>query len=202
MRQIGIMGGTFDPIHIGHLFAAECAREDASLDEVWFMPTRVPPHKPKQPTASPEQRLEMVKLAVHANPHFHASDWELVRSGKSYTYDTVTELQTAYPDVQFSWIIGGDMVAYLPKWHRIDELMQRIRFVGLHRPGTEWDTSTWPITWQERLTIARMPQMDISSTAIRERLANDQSIRYIVPDTVVQYMARWGLYEAKSRTID
>lgn len=198
MKHIGIMGGTFDPIHLGHLIAAECAREAALLDEVWFMPASVPPHKSRQPVAAIEQRFEMTKLAVQGNPCFRVSDWEYARGGVSYTVDTVSGLRETHPGVEWSWIIGGDMVAYLPQWHRIDELMASISFVGLRRPGTPWQLDMLPSVWQERITAADMPQMDISSTMIRQRLAEGRSIRYLVPDAVEHYIARWGLYESST----
>ncbi|EJW17295.1 nicotinate-nucleotide adenylyltransferase [Paenibacillus alvei] len=202
MKFVGIMGGTFDPIHLGHLVAAECARETASLDEVWFMPAHVPPHKSHRPSASAEQRLEMAKLAVQGNPHFRVCDWEIRHGGVSYTLDTVKGLREEYPDTEWAWIIGGDMVAYLPQWHHIDELMEQIRFIGLHRPGSNWDTSKIPASWASRLIESQMPQMDISSTDIRQRIAEGRSIAYIVPDQVQQYIARWGLYESDTRTTD
>ncbi|PZM67181.1 nicotinate-nucleotide adenylyltransferase [Paenibacillus dendritiformis] len=202
MRQIGIMGGTFNPIHLGHLVAAECAREAANLDEVWFMPAHVPPHKTNHPQADGKHRLEMTRLAIAGNPSFRASDWELARGGVSYTYETVISLRAAYPAVSWHWIIGGDMVDYLPKWHRIDELMRLIRFVGLHRPGIRWNEEKLPAAWRGRILAADMPQMDISSTDIRERRAAGRSIRYLVPEAVEHYMARWGLYESDAPAID
>ncbi|MDK8181043.1 nicotinate-nucleotide adenylyltransferase [Paenibacillus sp. UMB4589-SE434] len=198
VKQIGIMGGTFDPIHLGHLVAAEAAREAALLDEVWFMPANVPPHKPHQPIASPEQRLQMTQLAISDYEPFHLSAWEMERGGVSYTLDTVNALQAQYPHVEWYWIIGGDMVAYLPKWHGIDELMAKIKFVGLQRPGAEWDASILPVQWQTRVVEAHMPLMDISSTEIRRRVAQGRSIRYLVPEAVEQYAQRWGLYENES----
>lgn len=194
MKFIGIMGGTFDPIHLGHLVAAECARETASLDEVWFMPTYVSPHKSHSPLASAAQRLTMIKLAIEGNPYFHICDWEMKKGGVSYTLDTITSLRQQYPNIQWAWIIGSDMVAHLPQWHRIDELMVQIRFIGLRRPACKWEPDNLPASWKARLMEGVMPQMDISSANIRRQLATGRSVRYVVPDRVRQYIARWGLY--------
>lgn len=202
MKFIGIMGGTFDPIHLGHLVAAECARETASLDEVWFMPAYVPPHKPHRPVASPVQRLAMVKLAIEGNPYFQVCAWEMKRSRISYTLDTITGLRQQHPDTEWAWIIGGDMVAQLPQWHRIEELITQIQFVGLRRPGSKWRTDKLPAAWRIHLIESEMPQMDISSADIRQRLAVGCSVRYMVPDQVRQYIVKWGLYETDTRTVD
>lgn len=202
MKFVGILGGTFDPIHLGHLVAAECAREMAGLDQVWFMPTYVPPHKPHRPAATAEQRLNMVRLAIQGNPHFHVCNREMKHGGVSYTLETVKGLREEYPDMEWVWIIGGDMVASLSQWHHIEELMAQIRFVGLHRPGSEWGAAQLPLTWSSRLIESEMPQMDISSTDIRQRLAEGRSIRYLVTDQVQQYIARWGLYGSDTRTAD
>ncbi|TVX94350.1 nicotinate-nucleotide adenylyltransferase [Paenibacillus agilis] len=198
-KRIGIMGGTFDPIHLGHLLAAEAAYEAAELDEVWFMPTHVPPHKTKQPEAGQEYRWQMVELAVAPVDYFHASKWELEQGGISYTWDTVQGLQAQYPNVNWYWIIGGDMVAYLPQWHAIEELMSAIHFIGLQRPGSSWTVEALPPAWQQRIIEVAMPQLDISSTNIRKRRKDGRSIRFLVPDTVEQYVKRWELYETDSR---
>src|SRR5690242_1180297 len=129
MRQIGLMGGTFDPVHNGHLLAAESAREAAKLDEVWFVPTSIPPHKP-QPGTDSRARCEMLKAALLGNPAFRLETIELERAGASYTIDTVIALQAREPEAQFYWIVGSDMVGNLPNWRRIDELVDRISFIG------------------------------------------------------------------------
>ncbi|WP_310551541.1 nicotinate-nucleotide adenylyltransferase [Paenibacillus glufosinatiresistens] len=191
--KVGIMGGAFDPIHVGHLLAAETAREACGLDEVWFMPSHVPPHK-QASGVSGEERLAMVEAAVKSHPAFRSLDLELRKGGVSYTIETVRLLQERHPDVAFYFIIGADMVAYLPKWKEIGELARRLRFIGVARPGTPLDLDALPPEIAGSVTVAGMPQMDISSTAIRRRAAEGRSIRYLVPDAVHDLVSRRGLY--------
>ncbi|GIP35888.1 nicotinate-nucleotide adenylyltransferase [Paenibacillus sp. J2TS4] len=193
---IGIMGGTFDPIHIGHLLAAETAAEEANLDEVWFMPANIPPHKASAPLATSQQRLEMVQCAIESRPSFKAIDDELKRGGTSYTFDTVARLQQQYPDYRFHYIIGADMVMYLPKWYRIEELAQLVTFIGVGRPGYELNLTELPPALRDRVQLVSMPAMEVSSTDIRKRRQEGRSIRYRVPESVRQYIERKGLYES------
>lgn len=192
--KVGIMGGTFDPIHIGHLIAAQIACEQAGLDEVWFMPTNVPPHKENAPLASAEQRLQMVKLAVDAHPYFRPLDIELRKGGISYTIDTVKLLREEQPGIHFSYIIGADMVQFLPKWYKIEELTVLITFIGLMRPGYILDLEDLPVHIQQAVSLAEMPLIELSSTRIRSRKAKGQSIRYMVPDRVYEYIEENGIY--------
>lgn len=193
--KIGLMGGTFDPIHIGHLLAAETAREEAGLDEVWFMPANVPPHKPHAPKASAEQRWEMVNRAIAGNDAFKASEMELAMGGTSYTIDTVARLNELFPQHQFYYIIGADMVMYLPKWNRIDQLVSMIGFIGITRAGYELDVEKLPPGIRGRVRLCLMPAVDISSTEIRERKHNRLTIRYRVPEPVRIYIEENRLYE-------
>ncbi|PYI51897.1 nicotinate-nucleotide adenylyltransferase [Paenibacillus flagellatus] len=194
--KVGIMGGTFDPIHQGHLLAAERAREEAGLDEVWFMPSNTPPHKPNAPKATAEQRLAMVKAAIAGNPFFRAEEFEIVRGGTSYTVDTMRELKEREPEVAFHYIIGADMVQYLPNWARIEELVKMVTFVGLARPGYPSDVGLLPPSIRDSVLSASMPQVDVSSTMIRHLRAAGRSIRYLVPDPVLSYIEENRLYES------
>jgi nicotinate-nucleotide adenylyltransferase len=175
--KVGIMGGTFDPIHIGHMLAATSALEGAGLDEVWFMPSNIPPHKPAAPKATASQRWDMVCLAVDGHPHFRATDIELQMGGISYSADTIGRLREKHPE-----------------WVRIEEIVSRIGFIGLQRPGTELQPGDLPVPIREAVTIVQMPQLDISSTAIRSRLAEGKSARYWVTDSVLAYMEENQLY--------
>ncbi|MFF2908978.1 nicotinate-nucleotide adenylyltransferase [Paenibacillus sp. NPDC057934] len=195
--KIGIMGGTFDPPHIGHMLAAESARDTYGLDEVWFMPSHIPPHK-HEAGVSGEDRLAMVQEAVKDHPSFRTLDLEVLRGGVSYTIDTIRELQSEHPKSEFYFIIGADMVQYLPKWQSIDELVQRLTFIGVGRPGTPLDLEALPEHIAGRVTLADMPQVDISSTMLRQRAAEGRSIRYMVPDGVYEYVQRGGLYDIQS----
>ncbi|MCR8645733.1 nicotinate-nucleotide adenylyltransferase [Paenibacillus sp. N1-5-1-14] len=194
--RIGIMGGTFDPIHIGHLIAAERARVDGGLDEVWFMPTFVPPHKERAPLGSPEQRLEMVRLATEENPHFKACDFELRKGGVSYSIYTVEQLTAAHPAYSFYYIIGGDMVQYLPKWFEIDRLVTKVKFLGLDRGGYVIDHDQLPAQISSVVTMVEMPNIELSSTFIRSKVHAGDSIRYLVTESVNTYIKECGLYES------
>ncbi|GIO22060.1 nicotinate-nucleotide adenylyltransferase [Oceanobacillus sp. J11TS1] len=186
MKKIGILGGTFNPPHIGHLWIAEEVRIRKQLDEIWFVPTRTPPHK-ETAVLDAAHRLEMLRLAIQGNPHFHINALELEREGKSYTYDTVKELTAKYHEDAFSFIIGSDMVEYLPKWYRVDELVKMVRFIGVSRPGSELQT-TYPIDCLE------IHPLDISSTFIRNRLGDGEFVRYLLPSAVMNYIKENRIY--------
>jgi nicotinate-nucleotide adenylyltransferase len=195
--KVGIMGGTFDPIHMGHLIAAERAREEAELDEVWFLPAYTPPHKKHQPLASPEQRVQMIRLSIEGNPYFRLSQLEMERQGTSYTIDTMKALIGRHPEYYFYFIIGADMVEYLPKWYKIEELIGLIQFIGLARPGfsiPSINRSSFHEQNAERIQFVTMPLLDISSTEIREREQMNRSIRYLVHPDVEKYIKGNGLY--------
>ncbi|GIO55699.1 MULTISPECIES: nicotinate-nucleotide adenylyltransferase [Paenibacillus] len=199
--KVGIMGGTFDPIHIGHLLAAEAARDTFGLDEVWFMPSHIPPHK-EQAGATGEQRLGMVAEAIADHPCFRTLDIEIRRGGVSYTIDTVKEIRSSFDNIEFHFIIGADMVNYLPKWEGIEELVELMSFIGVGRPGSTLNLDALPAYLKGKILLADMPQVDISSTEIRERLATGHSIRYMVTDSVYDYIRRRGMYGIQPRRTD
>lgn len=186
MRKIGILGGTFDPPHIGHLIIAEEVRLALELEEVWFIPTYTPPHKDESETDATD-RIKMTELAIESNPYFKLNSIEIERSGKSYTIDTMNELLKLHPDCEFYFLIGADMVEYLPNWHRIDELLKLIEFVGVKRPGYHLKTP------YDILTVD-VPTIDLSSTELRGRLKENRSVNYIVPEPVYAYIKGEGLY--------
>lgn len=194
MTLVGLMGGTFDPIHIGHLIAAETAREACGLDEVWFVPTNVPPLKDGGPAVSGEQRLRMVELAIAGHPRFRASAIELEREGVSYSVDTAEKLRARYPGHSFAYIIGADRVCDLPSWHRIDELAELVSFIGLERPGYDAGAGHLPPQLADKIRFVQMPQLDVSSTDIRARRKAGRSIHWLVPDAVHEYIMRNDLY--------
>ncbi|WP_424768983.1 nicotinate-nucleotide adenylyltransferase [Paenibacillus sp. sgz302251] len=196
MGKVGIMGGTFDPIHIGHLIAAEAAREQCGLEEVWFIPSYGPPLKANEPGASGERRFEMVCGAIESNPAFRALDIELQRGGVSYSYDTVLELKRSSPDTSFAYIIGSDRINDLSEWYRIEELAQHITFIGLERPTDPVLLEELPSFLKDRISLITMPAIEISSTVIRSRVNAGQSVQYLVPDIVLTYMRRYKLYES------
>lgn len=186
-QRVGILGGTFNPPHFGHLIMAEQAGKKLGLDKVYFMPDAEPPHIDRKPFIAGRHRSEMVKRSIAGNPLFELETIELERGGKSYTIDTMEELIRRHPHTDYYFIIGGDMVEYLPKWHRINELVTMVNFVGVARPGYE-KTSPYPIIWVDS------PEVAISSTEVRKMVRNGQSVRYLVPEAVEQYMMEEGLY--------
>ncbi|GGA36885.1 putative nicotinate-nucleotide adenylyltransferase [Kroppenstedtia guangzhouensis] len=195
-KKIGIYGGTFDPIHIGHLVMAEQARQAAGLEEVWFVPAPIPPHK-QGVAASAKDRFTMVERAVADHPSFRASRVEMDRSGPSYTVDTVRLLCREQPDTRFFLIVGADMVLDLPRWVRIEEILASVEVIGLMRPGVKLDMEQLPDHIKDRVTwVKEGVTVDLSSTWIRNRVAQGGSVRYLVPEPVRQYMEAHRLYES------
>jgi nicotinate-nucleotide adenylyltransferase len=191
--KVGIFGGTFDPIHFGHLLLAEQAREAASLHEIWFIPAGEPPHKQGKPVTPAMERKKMVELAIEGHPQFKVNPIELMRSGPSYTVDTIMELKKQNPHVEFFLLVGADMVKNLPKWYKIKEIIQNVQVIGLGRPG--FDHDALPEYIEERLMwIPDAVETNISSSIIRERLMLNRSARYLVPDSVYKYIKEQGLY--------
>jgi len=188
MKKVGILGGTFDPPHIGHLMIAEEVYDQLKLEEVWFIPSYEPPHKEKAGT-DVRDRIAMVEAAIEDNDHFALSTIEVDRPGKSYTFDTIKLLNEKYKDVMFYFIIGADMVEYLPKWYRIEELIELIQFVGVKRPAYNVKTD-YPVC------EINIPVMEISSTMIRKRIKKRQTIKYFVPPKVLQVIKEQRLYES------
>lgn len=192
-KKVGLYGGTFDPIHTIHLIVAEQARDALELDEIWFLPARIPPHKQTKQITADIHRVEMIARAIAGHSYFRLDTIELEREPElpSYTYDTVHILKERHPDIDFYFIIGGDMAAYLPKWHRIDELILMVQFVALARPGYVMDNP-----YMGHVIEAEMPQLDVSSSMIRKKVAQGRSIRYLVPEAVRMYIEEKRLYEA------
>lgn len=190
-KRIGVYGGTFNPIHIAHLIAAEAVYEALNLDEVWFMPARIPPHKQDQRLAASEHRLRMLQLALEPYQEFKVCTYELEQSTISYTFDTMKALVQKYADHQFNFIIGADMVAYLSKWYRYEELLAMVPFVAVQRPQHPIASE---LPWLRHIHMVNMPQIDISSTEIRQRCKNNRSIRFLVPNGVDTYIKEHQLY--------
>jgi nicotinate-nucleotide adenylyltransferase len=186
-QQVGILGGTFNPPHLGHLVMADQVGTQLALDKVLFMPDANPPHIDAKVTIDAKHRVEMVKRAIADNPKFELAMDEIKRGGTSYTYDTIVALKQQHPDIDYYFIIGGDMVAYLPTWHRIDELVQLVHFVGIKRNGYSTETP-YPVMWVDS------PLVDISSTQIRKKVQQGCSLNYLVPPAVLDYIKEEGLY--------
>ncbi|MGD0016632.1 MAG: nicotinate-nucleotide adenylyltransferase [Verrucomicrobiia bacterium] len=191
-QRIGILGGTFNPIHIGHLLIAQDAMEQAQLDRVVFIPDAHPPHKSVAGLVSSRRRLHMVKLAIRGDHRFVVDDIEIRRGGKSYAVDTVTELKHRWPHAELFFIIGTDSLQELHLWRDIERLAAQCTFLVLARPGCAWNRPRLrrSIHWQ----LVRGHPYDIASRDIRARIARRQSIRYLVPDAVLNYIERKKLY--------
>ncbi len=193
---LGILGGTFDPIHNAHLFIAEDARTQLGWERALFIPNREPVHKLGTTAASAAHRMEMVRLAIIGNPYFEACDLELQRAAPSYTVDTLTELQSLFPEASLHLLLGVDALADLPNWYRPQDILTMATVVAATRPGYPLDTlrGALPEWMRERVIYLETPWMDISATYIRERVAQGLSIRYLTPDSVVEYIRVNGLY--------
>ena len=193
MRRLGVLGGTFDPIHIGHVLLAQFAGEGLGLDQVLFVPAADPPHK-EQCAASAEDRWAMVELAIEGFPSFAASRLELERAGKSYTIDTLRDLHRAHPETQLYLIIGADNVAPFSTWHNPQGILDLSTVVAGTRlsPREEADPEL-----ERHLVHIDTPVVQFSSTQIRQRLSQGLPIRYLVPEKVEEYIRRQGLYQAR-----
>lgn len=187
MKKVGILGGTFNPPHIGHLIVANEVKHALGLDEIRFMPNAVPPHKNAPFDATAEQRLLMAELAVSGFTGLTVSGFEVKQGGVSYTYDTMKKVTEIESDVDFYFIIGGDMIDMLPSWHRIEELVALVNFVGVGRPGTI-GTTGFPII------MVDIPQIELSSTLIRRRFSENGTVQLLIPPTVENFIRKEGLY--------
>ena len=196
-RTIGLLGGTFNPVHEGHLSIAREALRLFALDAVWFIPCAVPPHKPVHDLASNADRLAMLRLAIAGESRFEALDVEFNRPGKSYTLDTVRALQALHPGDAFAFIVGADTLPELPTWHRPLDLLPLVRIVSLARPGFAPDAAAihLPPPWPERLLadLRSGEPLDVSSREIRAKIAAGQPVS-LVPESVLRYIEEHNLY--------
>ncbi len=196
--KIGLMGGTFDPIHNGHLVLAEQVRTRFELDKIVFIPSGNPPHK--KAISAKEDRYEMTVLAINDNEHFEISTIELECEDYTYTIDTVKKLKEENKDAEFYFITGADAVIDLPKWKDFKELIRICKFIGSTRPGFEYDALKDSIDMLVKdygadITITEVPALSISSTDIRRRVKYGMSIRYLLPRSAELYIYKKSLYE-------
>lgn len=200
--SFGIMGGTFDPIHVGHLAVAEEAREALGLDRVLFVPAGEPPHKPAGSVTPVEHRVAMVQAAILDNPSFELSTIEVDRPGPSFTVDTVEALARAHPGAALHVILSAETFAELPTWHEPERLFAAARVAvvpreGYPAPDPAWLAAAFPGR-EDRVDYLEGPRLGLSSTAIRGRVAAGRSIRYLVPDLVGAYIAGKHLYRSSA----
>ena len=188
--RLGLFGGRFDPVHIGHLMVAQNALEALNLGELWFIPAKTPPHK--EAAAAAEKRYEMLLLATNTHPKLHVSRSEIERTGASYTFDTVSEIRAQRPEDELFFITGVDAYAEIASWHRARELVSSVSVVALGRPG--YTLENLGPYFKERVHTLESPLWEVSSTDIRRRLAQRESVRYLVPEPVERYLAKNPLY--------
>lgn len=186
--RIGIMGGTFDPIHVGHLVAASFVHEELNLDQVIFIPAGNPWQKSETRVSDGKVRLKMIELAIESDSRFISSDIEIKRSGPTFSIDTIKELLLENPNNEYFWIIGADALAGMPTWHNFLDLKELIHVVAVNRNGV----NSAEVDFNYR--FVEIPEIRISSTEIRNRIANNKSIKYLVPNNVESFIKESGLY--------
>lgn len=199
MSKIGIMGGTFNPIHLGHLFLAENARTFAGLDKILFMPSKNPPHKKVASQVTQEQREAMIRLAIADNPHFEFSDFELQRDGYTYTADTLTLLHEENPGTKYYFIVGTDSLFMMQDWMRPETVFSHCTVLVAGRDQADEEKIARHIeflrkTFDADILYIKMPMLDIASEDIRERVSSGNSVKYYLPDSVIEYIKTNGLY--------
>jgi nicotinate-nucleotide adenylyltransferase len=202
--RVGLFGGSFDPVHYGHLLLAEACREQCDLDEIWFLPAAVPPHKQDTDLSSGEARAEMLELAVAGNHGFLVSRYELDRGGVSYTVDTLRHFRDETPEAQLFFLMGADMLHDLPNWREAASVCKMAVPIVARRPGNgplDYDCLA-PVATKERIAEFRdfqidMPQIELSSSEIRQRVAESLSIRYRTPRAVQKYIQTHQLYRSE-----
>ncbi len=205
MQKIGIFGGSFNPIHTGHLIAAQETLDALKLDKVIFIPAGNPPHKSQSNLAAAEDRYEMVRLAIQDNPGFEISGMEMEREGKTYSFDTLVALKKQFDDIDMHFIIGFDTLKELHTWRNIQGIFNIVSFAVVNRGNEAIEIKQWiedrQRTYGGTIDYIPIPDIQISSTDIRHRIQDERSIKYLVPDAVEHYIKSRGLYmdDAKIR---
>ena len=219
LRNVGILGGTFDPVHHGHLIAAQWVRDCLALEKVLLIPCFRPPHKSNGAIASPDERLEMLELATEGDPRFEVCDVETMRGGVSYTIDTLRYLRTQQPETRFFLILGNDAFAEITTWKDYEHLLEEANFAIMLRggyPQHEVVSKVPPalanglaeapyvdsaangaevLARRPKLVIVRVPQIEISGSMIRENITQQRSVQYLMPEAVLDYIGERGLYQ-------
>lgn len=186
--KIGILGGTFNPIHIGHLILAEEVREKLRLDKIIFVPSYLPPHKDGIDIANAGHRHTMVGLAIKNNKYFMVSDIEIERDGRSYTIDTLKEFKRIYPGEELHFIIGSDLLKYLEEWKDLEDIIKLVKFIVATRPGYPLEKIP------SHITTIPIRAVDISGFEVRRCIKGGKSFRYLVPEAVYKYIIKKRLY--------
>lgn len=202
MRRIGIMGGTFNPIHMGHLLLAEWVKSEAELNEIWLIPNGISYMKARQEVAPAMDRLKMTELAAKKNEHFRCLDLEIKRNGYTYTYETLEELVQTYPEDEFYFILGADCLFTLETWKYPERILECCKLIAAVRDEASMEEMRAKKTELEHrfggeILLLPFVRLSLSSTEIRERIKQGKSVRYMVPDSVLAYIEEKGLYREK-----
>lgn len=197
--RLGVMGGTFDPIHHGHLVAASEVQARFQLDEVMFVPTGQPWQKVGKKVSQAEDRYLMTTIATASNPRFSVSRVDIERPGLTYTVDTLKDVRALRgPEIDLYFITGADALSRILTWKGVDEMFDLAHFVGVSRPGVQLGQDDITHLPEDKVTLLEVPALAISSTACRDRVAQGLPIWYLVPDGIVQYIAKRGLYQGEN----
>ncbi len=201
-RKVGILGGTFNPPHVGHLMLAEWAREAAGLDEVLFLPTGSSYMKEESEIEEGRARLDMVGLSIQGNPYFHASGMEIARGGPTYTYETMEQVRKEHPDWELYFIMGADCLFSIEEWKSPERIFASCRIIASVRDGLPMDRlkdkrQELQKKYGAKIQLLNFPSIGLSSTEIRSRIRAGQSVRYMVPENVLQYIEENHLYHDK-----
>ncbi|MBH55403.1 MAG: nicotinate (nicotinamide) nucleotide adenylyltransferase [Opitutaceae bacterium] len=194
LQSVAILGGAFDPIHLGHLSLAEAAYAKLDLDEIWFMATAQSPLKPHKSRLPATHRVELLEAALESYPNFKVDRSEIERGGVNFTHVTICNLNFKYPDTRFYWIIGGDQLAQLDKWRNIDSLVALVEFLVVERPGYLAHSQTAPEIPGLKFQNLASRRLDISSSDIRERIASGKPVNDLLPKSVAELIVRRNFY--------
>lgn len=199
MRKTGILGGTFNPIHLAHLAMAEAALQQAELEEIWFMPSKKPPHKSHREIISEEHRSRMIQLAIQGNPAYRFSDYELKRRGMTYTAETLQGLQKDYPEHRFYFIMGGDSFFQLENWYCPELIMKSCCILAVSRNGASWTSmqeqaDSLRKCYGAKIQLLQMEELPISSSQIRHRIGVGETAEDLLPEAVSKYIQCHQLY--------
>ena len=192
-KRIGLLGGTFDPVHLGHLVLAEEIAEALKLDKVIFVPAYRPPHKTQRPSANPKDRYKMTELAIAGNSRFKISDIEISTKRKCFTVETIRKFKRVYKNSKLFFITGSDSLFALPAWKEIEEIYKISQFVIGRRPGYPLESVP------HKVLVVKISPIDISSSQIRKWIKQGRSVKYLVPESVIRYIKKKGLYKNRKK---
>lgn len=196
--KIGIFGGTFDPVHYGHLLLAETCREQLALEEIRFIPAGNPPHKAGAAISDGHARADMLKLALSGYPEYQVDRRELRRQGPSFTVDTLTEFRTEYPDAELFFLMGADSLVEMPTWRQPERIVELATVVAVNRPGTRLPSSEWLAakigTLAGQIQLISMPGTDLSASDLRQRIRDGRELRFMTPKAVEAFIHQHRIY--------